>query len=148
VVEPSAKAYDDPTSLATEFRRKVRTLAGNYQIMQLYPALLGPRNRMWIHYLSYKLGRLLLPYALLAAAVTSFWLPAGWRLPVVLAQVAVYGLAALDRWFPEKFFLKRISSPARTFVVMMIAAVCALSVFFVSPRKLWTPTKTRTAGAA
>lgn len=148
VVEPSAKAYDDPTSLATEFRRKVRTLAGNYQMMRLYPALLSPRNRMWIHYLSCKVGRLLLPFALLAVAVTSFWLPAAWMVLLVLVlQAAVYGLAALDLWIPEKAFLKRISSPARTFVVMMIAAVCALSVFFVSPQKLWTPTKTRTAGA-
>jgi biofilm PGA synthesis N-glycosyltransferase PgaC len=148
VVEPSAKAYDDPTSLATEFRRKVRTLAGNYQMMQFYPALLGPGNRMWIHYLSYKLGRLLLPYALMAVAITGFWLPARWMvLLVATAQAAIYGLAALDPWIPETLVLKRISSPARTFVVMMIAALCALSVFFVSPQKLWTPTKTRTAGA-
>ena len=149
VVEPSARAYDDPTSLPTEFRRKVRTLAGNYQMMWLYPALLSPRNRMWIHYLSCKLGRLLLPYALIAIAITGFWLPAGWMvLLAVAAQVTVYALAALDTWIPEKSLLKRISSPAQTFIVMMIAAVCALSVFFVSPRKLWTPTKTHTAGAA
>lgn len=148
VVEPSAKAYDEPTSLATEFRRKVRTLAGNYQIMQRYPALLGPRNRMWIHYLSYKLGRLLLPYTLVAIAVTGFWLPAGWMvLLVVTVQAVVYGLAAIDTWIPENLPLKRLSSPARTFVVMMMAAVCALSVFIVSPQKLWTPTKTRSAGA-
>jgi biofilm PGA synthesis N-glycosyltransferase PgaC len=148
VVEPSAKAYDDPTSLATEFRRKVRTLAGNYQMMRLYPALLSPRNRMWFHYLSYKLGRLLLPFALIAVAVTCFWLPAWMVFFAVGVQAAMYGLAALDPWLPERSILKRVSSPARTFVVMMIAAVCALSVFFVSPQKLWTPTKTRTAGAA
>jgi biofilm PGA synthesis N-glycosyltransferase PgaC len=118
-------------------------------MMWLYPALLSPRNRMWIHYLSCKLGRLLLPYALIAIAITGFWLPAGWMvLLAVAAQVTVYALAALDTWIPEKSLLKRISSPAQTFIVMMIAAVCALSVFFVSPRKLWTPTKTHTAGAA
>lgn len=148
VVEPAARAYDDPTSLATEFRRKVRTLAGNYQMMRLYPILFSPRNRMWIHYLSLKLGRLLLPFALMAVAITGFLLPAAWMVFLAVAtQVLVYGLAVLDLWVPEKVFLKRISSPARTFVVMMIAAVCALSVFFVSPQKLWTPTKTRTAGA-
>jgi biofilm PGA synthesis N-glycosyltransferase PgaC len=149
VVEPAAKAYDDPTSLATEFRRKVRTLAGNYQMMRLYPALLTPRNRMWIHYLCYKLGRLLLPYALLAVAITGFWLPAGWMVLLALAiQAVVYGLAAIDIWVPETAFLKRLSSPARTFVVMMIAAVFAVSVFFVSPQTLWVPTKTRTAGSS
>lgn len=147
VVEPAARAYDEPTSLATEFRRKVRTLAGNYQIMQRYP-LLSLRNRMWFHYVSYKLGRLLLPFALLAIAFASFWLPAMWMIPIIAGQVILYGLAALDIWIAEKTLLKKLSSPARTFVVMMIAALCALSVFFVSPQKLWTPTKTRTAGVS
>jgi poly-beta-1,6-N-acetyl-D-glucosamine synthase len=147
VVEPAAKAYDDPTSLSTEFRRKVRTLAGNYQIMQQYPALLTPRNRMWVHYLSYKLGRLLLPFALIAIAITSFWLPFRWMVIAALGtQAAVYGLAIFDYfdgWLPDQSLLKRLSSVARTFVVMMLAALCALSIFFVPPQKLWTPTKTR-----
>lgn len=144
VVEPSAKAYDDPTSLATEFRRKVRTLAGNYQIMRQFPGLLTSRNRMRIHYLSYKLGRLLLPFSLIMIAITGFWLPARWMvITVVAAQLAVYGLAAFDGRIPENSLLKRLSSVARTFVVMMLAALCALAIFFVPPQKLWTPTKTR-----
>jgi cellulose synthase/poly-beta-1,6-N-acetylglucosamine synthase-like glycosyltransferase len=148
VVEPAAKAYDDPTSLSTEFRRKVRTLAGNYQIMRQYPGLLTSRNRMRFHYLSYKLGRLLLPFALIIIAVTCFWLPSRWMvITAVAAQVAIYGLAFLDERLDEESILKRLSSAARAFVVMMLAALCALSVFFVSPRKLWTPTKTRPSGA-
>jgi hypothetical protein len=148
VVEPAAKAYDDPTSLSTEFRRKVRTLAGNYQIMRQYPGLLTSRNRMRFHYLSYKLGRLLLPFALIIIAVTCFWLPSRWMvITAVAAQVAIYGLAFLDERLDEESILKRLSSAARTFVVMMLAALCALSVFFVSPQKLWTPTKTRPSGA-
>lgn len=147
VVEPAAKAFDDPTSLSTEFRRKVRTLAGNYQIMRQYPALLTLRNRMWIHYISYKLGRLLLPFALITIALTTFSLPFRWMMITALAaQATVYGLAILDYldgWLPETFILKRVSSIARTFVVMMLAAVCALSIFFVRPQRLWTPTKTR-----
>jgi biofilm PGA synthesis N-glycosyltransferase PgaC len=33
IVEETALAYDYPTTLDTEFKRKVRTLAGNYQIV-------------------------------------------------------------------------------------------------------------------
>ncbi len=152
IIEPLARAYDDPTSLGTEFRRKVRTLAGNYQIMQRMPAVLTFRNRMWIHFVSIKLGRLLLPFALLAIAATSFFLPQRWMVYTALGlQGFVYGLALFDffdGWLPEEFILKKLSSAARTFVVMMVAAFCALSIFFVSPRKLWTPTKTRTSGVA
>ena len=59
IADPAAVAWDYPTSLQTEFRRKVRTLAGNYQLLRYYPKLLSPfHNRLWLDYLSYKLGRL------------------------------------------------------------------------------------------
>jgi cellulose synthase/poly-beta-1,6-N-acetylglucosamine synthase-like glycosyltransferase len=59
--EPGAKAFDYPASLKTEFWRKVRTLAGVYQIIGRFPRLLVPNHRLWIHFVSHKLGRLLLP---------------------------------------------------------------------------------------
>ena len=147
IVESSALAFDFPTTLETEFRRKVRTLAGNYQILRFYPALLGPGNRMWVHFVSYKLGRLLLPYLLIALAVSSFWLP-GWLAAAAIAgQVAFYSLALLDKSIPDRLHsLKRITSPARTFVTLMLAAICAVAIFFVPARSLWSkPTRTRGA---
>ncbi len=146
IVEPEARAIDYPTTLETEFRRKVRTLAGNYQMMRLLPELLGPGNRMWFHYLSYKVGRLLLPFALIAVFGSSFWLPPPFAAASLAAQGAFYLLALADLIIPERALLKRISSPARTFVILMLAAVCALSIFFVPPRSLWKPTRTRAAG--
>ena len=140
VVDRRARALDYPTSLQTEFRRKVRTLAGNYQMLLAYPALLGPRNRMWLHFVSYKLGRLLLPWLLLALAISSFGLPAPWRVSAIAAQAAFYLCAAADHWVPPASAWKRVSSPARTFVVMMAAAVAGLSVFFVPARSLWKVT--------
>jgi cellulose synthase/poly-beta-1,6-N-acetylglucosamine synthase-like glycosyltransferase len=140
VVDRRAIAWDFPTSLETEFRRKVRTLAGNYQLLRYYPGLLGPRNRQWFHFVSYKFGRLMLPWLLITLAISSFTLPGPLLVAAVLAQAAVYLSAALDGWIPQKFPLKRISSPARTFVVMMAATVAGLSVFFVPARSLWKVT--------
>jgi len=137
IFDASAKAFDDPTGLDIEFRRKVRTLAGVYQIIGFYPALLGPRNRMWFHFLSHKLARLLLPWALLLLAGTSFWLPDPLRILAWCSQVGVYGLAAIDGALPESLWLKRATSPARTFVVLMAAALCAVAVILVPPQKLW-----------
>jgi poly-beta-1,6-N-acetyl-D-glucosamine synthase len=141
VVEPGAHGYDYPTRRDSEFRRKVRTLAGNYQILLYYPRLLGFGNRMWFHYVSYKIGRLLLPYGLLVIAVSGFFLPSPFRSPVIISQGIFYALAALDSLVADASQLKRLSSPIRTFVVMMIAAVAALRVFFVPPRSLWKETK-------
>lgn len=137
IVEPRARAFDYPTSRETEFMRKKRTLAGNYQILRTYPALLGPRNRMWFHFASYKVGRLTLPWILLTLLASSCFLPAPWRWVMLAAQAAFYMLAALDPLLPAGFPAKRLSSFARTFMAMMLAAVLGLSVFFVPPRSLW-----------
>jgi len=137
ILDASAQAFDDPTGLDTEFRRKVRTLAGVYQIIGSYPALLGPRNRMWLHFLSHKLARLVLPWALLVLAATSFALPDPWRILALSGQVVFYTLAAFDGALPESSVAKRLTSPARTFVVLMAAALCAVAILFVPPQKLW-----------
>jgi len=137
ILDESAKAFDTPTQLGAEFRRKVRTLAGVYQIVGFYPELLGPRNRMWLHFVSHKLARLLLPWALLVAAGTSFGLPGPYRALALGGQGAFYGLAALDGAVPEGSPVKRLTSPARTFVVLMAASLCAVAVLFVPAQRLW-----------
>ena len=142
VAEPSARVYDYPTSLETEFRRKVRTLAGNYQLLKFYPQLLGPANRMWFDFMSYKMGRLMLPFLLIGLLVSSFWLPAGWREVMLGLQLAGYGLAVVDGWLPEGTAIQKVSAAARTFGVMMIAALCAVVVWIVPAQRLWTPTQT------
>jgi poly-beta-1,6-N-acetyl-D-glucosamine synthase len=84
-----------------EQRRKIRTLAGNVQILGLEPRLLIPFvNPVWVQYVSHKLGRLLVPYALLALFVSSVAL-AGAH-PVyslaLAAQCGVYLLAGYGAW--------------------------------------------------
>ncbi len=136
ILDDSAKAFDDPTHLSSEFRRKVRTLAGVYQIIGYYPALLRPGSRMWLHFISHKLARLVLPWVLVTLAITSFWLH-NWRPIVWWTQVGFYSLAALDGIVPESWWIKRVTSLVRTFVVLMAASLCAVAVVFVPPRKLW-----------
>ena len=53
---------------SAEARRKIRTLAGNYQILAHEPRLLIPFvNPVWLQYVSHKVGRLLVPWALVGA---------------------------------------------------------------------------------
>ncbi len=140
IVDRRAKMYDYPTTLATEFGRKVRTLAGNYQILNHYPELLGPKNRLLFHFASYKLGRLFLPFALLACALSS--LLAGGQMSIFsgVLQILIYTAAFFDPWLSVGNPLKRLTSPIRTFVVMMLATLCAISIWFVPPERLWKPT--------
>ena len=56
VFEAGAVAYDKPsTSAEKEGVRKRRTLAGNIQLLKLYPKILIPfRNPIWLQYMSHK----------------------------------------------------------------------------------------------
>ena len=99
VFEEKARAYDQAsTDAAAETRRKTRTLAGNYQILAQEPRLLVPLlNPVWLQYMSHKVGRLFVPWALIAAFVASAVLaPSQWFFTAVLSmQIAFYGLAAV-----------------------------------------------------
>jgi cellulose synthase/poly-beta-1,6-N-acetylglucosamine synthase-like glycosyltransferase len=140
VVEPQAIVYDYPMTREREFGRKVRTLGGNYQLLLRMPALLGRRNRLLWHFVSYKLGRLCLPWLILALLITGLRLPLPWNLLVAGSAAAFAGLAAVDCGIPQHSILKRISSPARTFAILMLATVEGLKVLFVPPRSVWKVT--------
>jgi len=143
IVDETARAIEYPLSIHGEFRRKVRTLAGNYQIMSLYPALLSPRNPMLFHFVSYKIGRLMLPWLFLGLFFSGFGLPQPWASIAVFGQLAFYGLAAADTLLPASSGIRRLSTAARTVVAMLAAAALALPAFFVSPERLWVVTQAR-----
>jgi biofilm PGA synthesis N-glycosyltransferase PgaC len=140
VWEAGARAYDHPTNIRSEFRRKVRTLAGVYQAIGARPALLGWKNRMWLHFVSHKLGRLLLPWAAGLLLLSSFGLPNPWRTLALAAHALFYALVLLDLVLPERFPLKRLTSPARTVFVLILAAFCAAFALFL-PAPLWGETR-------
>ena len=124
-----------------ERRRKVRTLAGNFQILWQEPRLLIPVvNPVWLQYVSHKLGRLLVPYALVGLFVANVALAAAHPFYAVTlaAQCGLYVLAcygawldslkarrtgdATETWLP----LDRLARVALTFLVMNYAAVAGL----------------------
>ena len=146
VLDDSAKAFDYPTGLHSEFKRKVRTQAGLFQILRSYPQMLTSENRMRFHFLSAKYGRPTMPWLLLVAALSSCGLPAPFALWAVILQTLFYGLAASDRRMPAWSPLKRLSSPIRTFVMLVLSSVVAVKIFFVPPRELWKETQVRKVG--
>ncbi len=106
VFDEGARAYDRVApDAAAESRRKTRTLAGNYQILALEPRLLLPIvNPVWWQYASHKIGRLLVPWALLAALVASAFLVAeSWMyLAAFVLQLGFYALAGLGAWLDAR----------------------------------------------
>lgn len=105
IFDATALAFDEASAhAAAELRRKVRTLAGNFQLLALEPRLLVPLvNPVWLQFVSHKLARLMVPYALVALLIASAWLaPRSAVFGAALgAQLLFYALAAygalLDR---------------------------------------------------
>jgi poly-beta-1,6-N-acetyl-D-glucosamine synthase len=141
ILDPEAKAYDIASPLGSEFERRMRTLAGLWQTLVRRPELLGLRDRMWLHFVSHKVGRLLLPWLALAGVGSALWQPSPWREAVLAAAGAFLALAGLDSLLPQGSVVKRITSPARTVLVMLAASFCSISVFLVPPQRLWKRTR-------
>lgn len=144
VLDPEAIAFDYPAVANTEFRRRMRTLAGLWQVHARLPQLFTAQNRMRFHFLSHKFSRLVLPWAVLLILASTIALPPSpFRTFLLLDELVFILLAFLDCIVPENFLLKRLTSPARTFVIMNAAALAAVSVFFVPATRLWLPTRVR-----
>jgi biofilm PGA synthesis N-glycosyltransferase PgaC len=138
IFDPAAVAYDYPTAEGGEFRRKLRTLAGLWQLHLRFPALFTSADRMRWHFLSYKFGRLVLPWAILAVWGATLALPAGsFRDFLLLDELVFVALALIDRLVPRRWPIKRISSPAKTFLAMNLAALLSPIVFLVPAESLW-----------
>jgi cellulose synthase/poly-beta-1,6-N-acetylglucosamine synthase-like glycosyltransferase len=140
----AAEAYDEAFADEREFGRKVRTLAGNYQILARMPRLLVPfANPSWFETASHKVARLVCPWALAALAVSSVAIavapPAGAALPTVTAMRAlVAGQALFYAAAAAGPRAGRLAGLARTFVVLNAAAVVGLWRFATgSQRVTW-----------
>lgn len=125
-----AHAYDRlPAEVHNEFRRKVRTLSGNYQLLTRRSAALLPwRNPIWFQFLSHKIFRLFVPWALIGLLVLSAILTGPLFQTLFWLQVAFYGagLVGLRDW---SAFRPRLASAAASFLVLNAAAFLALIVW-------------------
>src|SRR6476646_4616517 len=98
VLDLRARVYDIwPKNLRGEFHRKVRTLAGNFQLLQLAPWLLLRQNRLRFELISHKLLRLVVPFLLVILLLTSALLSihSAFYGAVLAGQLGLYILAAL-----------------------------------------------------
>lgn len=136
VFEPRAKAWDAPESSSSrEFARKVRTLSGNYQLLQLAPWLLSSKNPVRFRFISHKLLRLVVPFALAAILASSLLLQGPIYRAALLLQLAFYALSLPALLQLRAGFLGRMSDAAGTFVLLNSAAAVAF-VKFVSGGKI------------
>lgn len=138
IFEPRAIAWDDaPEQVDREFRRKVRTLVGNYQILRIAPWVLSRTNPLRFEFICHKLLRLFVPFALMLAFITSMFLkPVLYRVAFDV-QIAVFVLAGLASLRPRLGILTRLANASLAFLVLNAAAAVALFYFVSGKKQVW-----------
>lgn len=139
VLDSEAIVFDAwPKKIGAEFNRKVRTLAGNFQLIQLTPWILTPRNRVLFQFVSHKLARLLAPYLFLLLLLSSTTLAGHSRIFALFTLVQLAGLfLAIIGLFARVPVLSKVTSPAGALLTLNAAAVMGLYKFCFTRGPLW-----------
>ena len=133
-----------PDTSAGEFQRKVRTLAGNFQLCAEEPWLLTLHNRVLFQFVSHKLLRLAVPYCLITMLICPAVLgihSAEWA-AVASAELCLVLLGVFGAYM-RSGLLHRLASAASGLLLLNAAAIWALWIYIVTPKplwKIWTPT--------
>jgi len=122
-----------------EFGRKLRTLAGNWQLIARLPVLLVPgRNPVFFAWASHKLLRLVAPWALLAALAASALADGPVYRVALVAQLLAYGLAIAGLLLPRLAARVRVLGAASAFLLLNLAAFLSLPAALAwKPARLW-----------
>lgn len=130
IFDGGALAYDVLSrEIGHEWKRKVRTLAGNWQLLSLRPDLLDPRkNRLLFRFCVHKLARLVVPFFLTLLLITSSLQQGIFWIFISSVQFLIYGTAILAYLFP------RVQSNC---FVKTIYFFCSLNVAAVAGFFVW-----------
>jgi len=138
VFDERARAWDSPDlGGRREFQRKVRTLTGNYQLLKIAPWLLTSENPLRFRFICHKLLRLVVPFALVTALVTSAAVPELLYRMACTAQICFYALSLLALTGMQRGPLARLGNAALTLIVLNSAAVVAFANFVTGRKEVW-----------
>lgn len=133
-----AHAFDNGShTLREEFDRKVRTLAGNYQLFQILPWTLNPfKNPVFFEFFSHKVCRLLVPYFIISLFVSSAFSTNWFGIFMFYSQLFFYVLTLL---FYVYFYKKKGKTNfILSFMMLNLAALKAGGVYWTgSTSSIW-----------
>lgn len=103
IFDSNALAYDSfSKDVSQEWKRKVRTLAGNWQLMSLRSDLFNPcKNKLIFRFFFHKIARLLVPFFLFILLITSILQSGIFFRLISSMQVFLYTIAIASHFFPN-----------------------------------------------
>ncbi len=124
IFDNNARAYDTVSDrMSNEWTRKVRTLAGNWQLFSLIKALHNPMVfRLWWKFFSHKVARLLVPFLLPVVFLSSGISDGAFYSGMFGLQSLFYCVVVTAAIFPI-IRKQRLVGLSYFFIVMNVAAV-------------------------
>ncbi|MBV5329477.1 MAG: glycosyltransferase family 2 protein [Chlorobium sp.] len=130
IFDSNALAYDSPSrDVGHEWKRKVRTLAGNWQLISLRKDLLNPfKDKLMFRFFFHKIARLLVPGFLVLLLITSILQSGIFFGLISVMQILVYLTALLAHFF-QKIQHNCIVKTIYFFCSLNFAAIAAFFVW-------------------
>jgi cellulose synthase/poly-beta-1,6-N-acetylglucosamine synthase-like glycosyltransferase len=137
--DSAARAWEPSTfGLRREYVRKLRTLTGNYQLLQLAPWILSRANPLRFEFISHKLLRLVVPFALMAILVSTIMLRGPFYETCLGLQLAFYAMGCLGLVIRKGAgLISRAANVPLTFLILNGAAAMALVNFLTGNEEVW-----------
>jgi biofilm PGA synthesis N-glycosyltransferase PgaC len=138
IFDGRARAWDNPDlGAGREFRRKVRTLTGNYQLLQIAPWVLSGENSLRFRFVCHKLLRLAVPLGLAALLVTCAFIPQIFYRILLCLQLGFYALSlvAVFKWPCGP--LTRAANVSLMLIVLNAAAVVGFANVVTGRKEVW-----------
>jgi cellulose synthase/poly-beta-1,6-N-acetylglucosamine synthase-like glycosyltransferase len=139
IFDCEAIAYDTVSKDVTlEKKRKIRTLAGNWQLLVLRPSLINPiQNPLWFNFISHKIFRLIIPYSFIILVGIAIYLLNSVSV-FALILIAVFFITAILPPLPKYLgVLNKLSRACRIVILLNYFALIAPFNFIGSSKKIW-----------
>ena len=139
IFESNAIAYDMVSmNLGLEKKRKIRTLAGNWQLLMLEPKLLNPfKNPIWARFFTHKILRLLIPYCFIALIIVAFFLKNVWSVFFLGFVFLFFFISVLPPFQGRLNSLSKLGNIFKSLIFLNYFAFLAPFRLIFSSRKMW-----------
>ena len=139
IFDGRAVAYDTVSmNLKLEKRRKIRTLAGNWQLLMLEPKLLHPfKNPLWLRFLSHKIFRLLIPYCFITLLLIAFFIRTYSTVAFLIGVFLMFLLSLLPPIKGRLSFLSKLTKIFRSVIFLNYFAFLAPFKLIFGSKHLW-----------
>jgi len=122
-----------------EYKRKIRTLAGNVQLLVLNPKFISPvKNKYWWMFLSHKIFRLFVPICMITLFISNAYIDQTFYKIIFVGQILFYSLGIVG-WIIQMIKhtenLCAICNYIFTFISLNIAALLGVFIYFTGKYK-------------